>query len=714
MTTRRTLTHWGAFDVTSSNGVVTDVAALAGDPDPSSITGPIANSAINRVRSPAVRASWLSDGVFANPSGRGIEPMIDVDWTTALDLAATALDRVRSERGNAAIFGGSYGWGSAGRFHHPQSQLKRFLNTIGGFTNGVGTYSHGAAEVVVPATTGVSFGDYLRRCAPPPDFVAATTEAFISLGGFPAHNTAMTSGGEAEHWYRPTLRKAASRGCRFVTVSPTLGKFDKELGSEWLPIRPGTDAALLLALTFHMLDNDPTHFAETAVGHYVSYLNGDADGIPKNADWAAEICGLAVHKILELVELLCNRRSLLNATWSTQRVENGEQTTWALLALGTILGASWEAGSSTTLGYGSMGSVGAPWVTTRPASLPQGRNPVNDHLPVARIADALRNPGKRYSYQGTMGSYPDIDAIYWCGGNPFHHHQDLNQLSEAWNKPRAVIVNEPSWTATARRSDIVFPSTFGFERSDLGGASTGRHLIMMQAAVAAPELARNDYDIFSALAERLGSHAAFTEGRTAEDWIEELYRRTRQHVPELPPFDEFVGSGGATRPSTISTSHAPAGIVEFPQDAVPVGATPHPTWIPPIEWLGTATNEMFHLVSPMPEARLHSQHGGEPDSLPKVRCNPGDLTRLGLTDGQTVRLSNDRGAMHAVIESNDGVAERVVSVDNGYPFRPSPNERRLCTGGNVNCLTADRPTSSWAQASVAHSCLVTMHAIVTC
>ena len=52
---------------------------------------------------------------------------------------------------------------------------------------------------------------------------------------------------------------------------------------------------------------------------------------------------------------------------------------------------------------------------------------------------------------------PDIKLIYWCGGNPFHHHQDLNTLHQAWKNPDTVIVNEPWWTATAQRADIVFP-----------------------------------------------------------------------------------------------------------------------------------------------------------------------------------------------------------------------------------------------------------------
>ena len=58
----------------------------------------------------------------------------------------------------------------------------------------------------------------------------------------------------------------------------------------------------------------------------------------------------------------------------------------------------------------------------------QGRNGVRDFIPVARIADMLLHPGESYRYNGETRTYPEIKLVYWAGGNPFHHHQDLNRL----------------------------------------------------------------------------------------------------------------------------------------------------------------------------------------------------------------------------------------------------------------------------------------------
>ena len=96
----------------------------------------------------------LSAGQVPTAMRRGSEDFVEVSWETANRLVAEELQRVIQNHGNQAIFAGSYGWASAGRFHHAQSQLKRFLNCIGGYAGSKNTYSFAAAEVVVPHILG--------------------------------------------------------------------------------------------------------------------------------------------------------------------------------------------------------------------------------------------------------------------------------------------------------------------------------------------------------------------------------------------------------------------------------------------------------------------------------------------------------------------------------------------------------------------------------
>src|SRR5207237_8032967 len=114
---------------------------------------------------------------------------------------------------------------------------------------------------------------------------------------------------------------------------------------------------------------------------------------------------------------------------------------------------------------------------------PQGVNPVRTFIPVARIADLLLSPGQEYDYDGGRLTYPDIRLVYWAGGNPFHHHQDLNRLRRAFARPDTIVVHEPYWTATARHADVVLPTTVTLERDDVGCGRNDGYVIAMPRAL---------------------------------------------------------------------------------------------------------------------------------------------------------------------------------------------------------------------------------------
>ena len=142
-----TRSHWGTYLALVSNSRVQDLLAFEHDADPSPIGSGILDvqDGLTRVDSPMVRRSWLDGGPGARPERRGLDPFVEVGWDEVNAIVAAELERVRSNYGNQAIFGGSYGWASAGRFHHAQSQMHRFLNCIGGYTRSKFTYSFAAA-----------------------------------------------------------------------------------------------------------------------------------------------------------------------------------------------------------------------------------------------------------------------------------------------------------------------------------------------------------------------------------------------------------------------------------------------------------------------------------------------------------------------------------------------------------------------------------------
>ena len=126
----QTSLHWGAYQVEVQDERIVAARPFAADPDPSPIGLSIPDVVQHpcRISQPMVREGWLEHGPEHHGGGRGREPFIPVSWEEALDLVAGELRRVRGSFGNSAIFAGSYGWASAGRFHHAQSQLHRFLS----------------------------------------------------------------------------------------------------------------------------------------------------------------------------------------------------------------------------------------------------------------------------------------------------------------------------------------------------------------------------------------------------------------------------------------------------------------------------------------------------------------------------------------------------------------------------------------------------------
>src|SRR5689334_4684217 len=117
--------HWGAFRAEVCDGRVIGVRPFEKDPDPSPLIHSIPDALYgqSRVARPLIRKGWLDEGPGGDRERRGVDPFVPVEWNQALDLVAAELRRVKEHHGNQAIFAGSYGWSSAGRFHHARTQL---------------------------------------------------------------------------------------------------------------------------------------------------------------------------------------------------------------------------------------------------------------------------------------------------------------------------------------------------------------------------------------------------------------------------------------------------------------------------------------------------------------------------------------------------------------------------------------------------------------
>jgi biotin/methionine sulfoxide reductase len=735
------LTHWGAFEAVSDGERLTEVRPWRGDPEPMPLIGNVASAQHHRARIavPHVRKGWLDHGPGA--PGRGDDPFVPVTWDMVLDLLAGELRRVYRDHGAEAVYGGSYGWASAGRFHHAQSQVHRFLNCLGGYVRHVNSYSLGTSTVLLPHV--IADVNVLLNQATAKSVVAEHSELVVAFGGLSPKNAAVSPGGVSRHNARSWVSAARARGCRFVSVSPLRDDTPAEAQAEWIASRPGTDAALMLALA-QVLDADglaDTGFLDRyTVGYlrFARYLRGEADGVVKDPPWAEEITGVPAARIRELAHEMAAARTLVTVSWSLQRARHGEQPLWLGVVLAAMLGQIGLPGGGFGHGYGSASLVGEPAVQVSVPRLPQGRNGVPAFIPVARIADMLLNPGAAYDYNGQRLSYPDIRLVYWCGGNPFHHHQDLARLREAFARPDTVVVHDPFWTATARHADFVLPVTMSIERDDYGCGQNDRMFFPMPSLTRPHGEARDDYSIFAELAERLGAGKDFTEGRTAMDWLRHLYEQWRGNLAErgrvVPGFDEFWPSDGLELPVASEPQVAfadfradpaghplttPTGKIEIFSATIDSFGYPdcpgHPVWLEPDEWLGSPAAERFgvQLVANQPRSRLHSQLdvGAHSQSVKiagrePVRLHPSDAAVRGLRDGELVRIFNDRGACLAGLAVDEAVRPGVAQLSTGAWYDPDPAVPGFCRHGNPNVLTADRPSSTLSQGCTGQLALV--------
>jgi biotin/methionine sulfoxide reductase len=263
----------------------------------------------------------------------------------------------------------------------------------------------------------------------------------------------------------------------------------------------------------------------------------------------------------------------------------------------------------------------------------------------------------------------------------------------------------------------------------------------MHRAVAPPAEVCTDYETLCALADRLSFREEFSEGRDGDEWVRHFYETTRADLRgkdvELPGYEEFWEAGRVEMPTperhraldfaalradpTAAPLPTPSGRIEiasatiagFGYDDCPG----HPAWMEPAEWLGSALASRFplHLISNQPNTRLHSQYdngGYSQDSKVSgrepIRLHPDDARARGISDGDVVRVFNDRGSCLAGAVLDANLRRCVVQLSTGAWWDPvSPGDpSSLDRHGNPNVLTLDKGTSRLAQGPIAQTALV--------
>lgn len=728
----------------------------------------------SRIKYPYVRKSYLENPDDPKRELRGKDEFVRVSYKEALNLIAKELKKTREQKGISSIFGGSYGWKSSGNMQNSRTLLHRFLNVTGGFVGASGDYSTGASQIIMPYVVG-SIEVYEQQTSW--ENILKYSKYIVIWGADPLTTLriAWTSNDQRGLAYFEKLRESK---IKVICIDPIRTDTAKFLNAKWISPRPNTDVALMMGMASHLISKNKVNYMflenyTTGFNQFKDYLEGKNDGIKKDVKWASKICGVSEKTIKELAETFYDNPTMIMSGWGMQRAHHGEQPHWMLVTLCSILGQIGTKGGGFGLSYhysnggvptckgGVIGGINAGeigiWKNGKFKGLAKSKEDLNSaewlqntaslSFPVARIADVLLNPGKTIDHNGAKITYPDIDFIYWVGGNPLVHHQDTNTNVKAWKKPRTIVVNEIYWTPTAKMADIVMPVTSSYERDDItmSGDYSNMHIVPMKQAVLPVEESKDDYEIFSDLCRIYGKDVfnAYTQnGKKAKDLIKDYYNIALKQVKNygeafntpMPSFEKFWAKNEPIvfEPTNESLEYVrfsefiedpilnalgtPSGLIEIYSKTIENynydDCKAHPTWFEPIEWLGNATKKMpFHLITSHPSKRLHSQlchtdlrkkytiQEREP-----LLMNFKDAKKLGIKNGDVVRVFNQRGEILAGVLVSKDIMQGVVRICEGGWY--DPDENGLCKYGSANVLTLDLPTSKLANGNISHTGLV--------
>ena len=733
-------THWGTYEVKENKEKKIFLDYWDLDSNPTKFGLSLIDSATDnlRIKQPYIRKGWLENKGKSDYK-RGKDKFISVTWDDAFEIAANELLKKKETFGNSSIYAGSYGWASAGRFHHAKSQVNRFFNMFGGFSSSYQSYSYAAAQTLLPHIIGLDLYSTLEEHNSW-NALSEDCELVVMFGGMPLKNSKVSSGGVGKHTTELGMKKCLNNGTSFINISPLKNDSPDFLKAQHISIRPNTDTALMLSIAYIMIKNnsyDKGFIKKYTSGfdEFASYVLGKKNSPPCSPEWASNITNIPIKEINNLADKIISKKTMISMSWSLQRASRGEQPLWMGITLACMLGYIGTAGGGFGFGYSSVNSTGDSFSKIPWKSLPQGQNHVKDFIPVARITDMLENPGKNFVYDGQKLKYPDIKLIYWAGGNPFHHHQDLNRLVKAWQKPDTIIVNEIWWNAQARHADIIFPANTVLERNDLMINPRDPTIIANKKSMKSFADSKTDFEIFSGLANKLGFESTFTENKTEIEWLEffwdENIKIAKEFKIELPDFHDFWKKGFYEVPCDNTKKimfknfrnnpvkfplKTPSKKIEISSKTIEsfklTDCLSHPSWFDPYEWLGKTDNFPLHLISNQPKHRLHGQLDNGSDSRSSkvnnrepVIINSKDAEKRSIKNNDIVMLYNNRGKVLAGAVLSEDVMEGVVVLSTGAWFDPNYTLNTE-VHGNPNVLTNDVGTSSLGQGPTSHTTLI--------
>ena len=579
---------------------------------------------------------------------------VEIEWSEALDLAADALASTIEKQGIDAI--GAYFGNPAvhnyGMLTH-QRNLFRHIRTRNRFSaTSVDQLPHHLVSLWC-------FGHMLLHPIPDVD----RTHYFLMLGANP-----LASNGSI--WTVPDVRQRLkdlkSRGAKLVVVDPRRTE-TAELASEHLFIRPGSDAAFLLAM-IHVLFRDDL-VAPGPLGDFTDGLDEVADAVSElNPDWAAPLTGIAADDIVRIAHELAEAEAgICYGRMGVSTQAYGALCQWAIQVINVATGHLDKPGGS-LFTRPAMDQV----VNTNPggfgrfASRGRGLPEFNYELPAATMVDEIRTEGEG-----------QIRLMFTGAGNPVLSTPNGRALDEALEELDFMISVDPALNETTRHADVILPPTSPLEHDhydiafhNLAIRNTARY---SPAVFDKPEGAMHDWEIFSELGERVAARLNLEPMPTyPPDRMVDAALRSGpygEHTEWQLSIDKLKAhpSGidlGALEPSCPGRLQTPNQRIQL---AIPEVLADIERFVQDTDVAGDHYRLIGRRHVRDNNSWMHNHHRlmkGKPRC--QLLMHPDDVAKEGWQSGMVVTIESRVGAIDAELAASDEMMPGVVSLPHGY------------------------------------------------
>jgi len=491
-----------------------------------------------------------------------------ISWDQALDeISARLKDTIKKHTNESILL--MHGSGNYSLFNNRNCTF-RFFNLIGGNVGWYSDYSAACIQNIWPYMFGgFNYGAVRSSNPGVGSYMSQIKNAklYVTFGNNPAVTRASGGGQTWELGEALRLGKA-----RMVVIDPIRTDTLAGRDAEWVPIRPGTDAALAAGMAYVMIREnlvDQAFLDKYCVGYdektlpksapkgsdYKSYILGEgADKTPKTPEWASRITNVPVETIERLArEIATTKPCFISQGWGPQRRMNGETQSTSIAMLALLTGQVGLPGTNTGAREGDSYGIDT--------GLPVGKNPVKVSFPIflwpKAITDAKSMTAKNSAVRGADHLSHNIKFIWNTQGNTLiNQHGGINALRkilEDESLVETIVVVDNQMTPSAKFADYLLPDTMNQEIDDLEADAYAvgdyNYIVACPQAAKIEWEQRQNWEIMREMAKRFGVEDAYTEGRTYKEWLRWGYEETLKKASKLddakkfPKFEEFWKQG---------------------------------------------------------------------------------------------------------------------------------------------------------------------------